>query len=135
MTEKSCKNCLHSTNGGPTIKRDTGVCWTCRRLSNWKEKDCLTCRYEEEDFNHHVCCRCVEMDDFDLWVPKNGIFKAFLEGAAALVKLVFLINPNGLTKKNDVQKAPNGGFAVGRKDDVTGPGEVRLGMDKRRVSL
>lgn len=49
----------------------------------------------------------------------EGLRKAFLEGAAALAKLVFLIDPTGLTKKNDIMKAPNGGFAVGRKDDVT----------------
>jgi hypothetical protein len=49
----------------------------------------------------------------------EGLRKAFLEGAAALAKLVFLVNPNGLTKKSDVQKAPNGGYAVGRKDDIT----------------
>ena len=49
----------------------------------------------------------------------EGLRKAFLEGAAALAKLVFLIDPTGLTNKNDIMKAPNGGFAVGRRDDVT----------------
>jgi hypothetical protein len=48
----------------------------------------------------------------------EGLRKAFLEGAAALAKLVFLVNPTGTTNKDSIMQAPNGGFAQGRKDDV-----------------
>jgi hypothetical protein len=49
----------------------------------------------------------------------EGLRQAFLEGAAALAKLVFLVSPNGTTKVKDLQNAPNGGFAQGRKDDIS----------------
>ena len=49
----------------------------------------------------------------------EGLRKAFLEGAAAMAKLVFLVSPNGVTKKQDLVRCPNGGFVVGRAEDVT----------------
>lgn len=49
----------------------------------------------------------------------EGLRRAFLEGAAALSKLVFMVNPTGTTNKRDIQLAPNGGFAAGRAEDIS----------------
>jgi hypothetical protein len=48
----------------------------------------------------------------------DGLSKSLLEGAAAMAKLVFLKDPNGVTVLEDVQKAPNGGYVSGRIEDI-----------------
>ena len=49
----------------------------------------------------------------------EGLQKAIVDGAAAAVRLLFLVNPDGLTREEDLSNVPNGGFARGRADDVT----------------
>jgi hypothetical protein len=49
----------------------------------------------------------------------DGLSQALLEGAAAMAKVIFLISTNGTTNQKDLMKTPNGGFANGRKEDVT----------------
>ena len=53
------------------------------------------------------------------FISLEGLRKSFLEGAAALAKLVFLVNPSGTTNKRAIEQAPNGGFAAGRAEDIT----------------
>lgn len=49
----------------------------------------------------------------------EGLSKAILEGSAAAARLVFLVNPNGVTRAKDLAGTLNGGFASGRDADVT----------------
>lgn len=44
--------------------------------------------------------------------------KAIVETTAAGAKLLFLRNPNGVTRKKDLIEAPNGGFVDGQAEDV-----------------
>lgn len=48
----------------------------------------------------------------------EGLSKSLVEGAAASAKLLFLINPNSVLTSKQLTDTPNGGFAVGRADDV-----------------
>lgn len=49
----------------------------------------------------------------------EALTKAIAEGTASGVKIVFLVNPNGMTSVKDLADTPNCGFAAGRSDDVT----------------
>jgi hypothetical protein len=49
----------------------------------------------------------------------DGLSQALLEGAAAMAKIIYLVNTNGITNAEDLQKCVNGGFAAGRKEDIT----------------
>ncbi len=49
----------------------------------------------------------------------EGLRQAIVEGSAAAAKVLFLLNPNGTTRAAALAKTANGGFAEGRKDDVT----------------
>ena len=44
---------------------------------------------------------------------------AIKQASLAGSKLVMLVNPNGLTKIKHLSEAQNGGFALGRAEDVT----------------
>ena len=48
----------------------------------------------------------------------EGLRQAVVEAAAAAAKLVFLVNPNGLTRAQDLTDAENGAFVAGREDDI-----------------
>lgn len=48
----------------------------------------------------------------------EALTQAVIEGSAVSSKVVFLVNPNGTTKATDLQRTPNGGFAVGNANDV-----------------
>jgi hypothetical protein len=52
------------------------------------------------------------------FISLEALSKAMVEGAAAAAKVIFLVNPNGTTRKNDLIKTPNTGFAPGNPDDV-----------------
>jgi len=52
-------------------------------------------------------------------ISLEGLSKAIVEASAAAAKVVFLLNPNGVTRMRDVSKAESGDFVVGKKDDVT----------------
>ena len=49
----------------------------------------------------------------------DSLQKAVVEGSMAAARLVLFVNPNGVTKAEDVTKTKNGGVASGRADDVT----------------
>lgn len=49
----------------------------------------------------------------------EGLTKAIVEGAAASAKLVFMVNPNGLTKKKDLVESKNLAVITGMANDVT----------------
>lgn len=48
----------------------------------------------------------------------EGLSQALLEGAVAAAKVLFLVNPNGTTEKNDLVGAANGAFVDGNAADV-----------------
>lgn len=49
----------------------------------------------------------------------EDLSQALAEGARAAAKLLFMCNPNGTTKPEDLAKAANGDFVNGIKDEVT----------------
>lgn len=49
----------------------------------------------------------------------EGLSQAIVEGSAAAAKILFLVNPNGLTKQKTIAEAPNGAIRTGRRDDVS----------------
>jgi len=49
----------------------------------------------------------------------EGLSKAILEGSAAAARILFLTNPNGVTRAKDITQAPNGAAIAGREQDVT----------------
>lgn len=49
----------------------------------------------------------------------EGLTKAIVEGAAASAKLVFMVNPNGLTKKKDLVESKNLAVLTGMASDVS----------------
>lgn len=53
------------------------------------------------------------------FIAIESLSKSIIEGSAAASRILFLLNPNGVTTKKELTKTPNMGFAVGRADDVT----------------
>ncbi|CAB4124704.1 Head-to-tail connector protein, podovirus-type [uncultured Caudovirales phage] len=51
-------------------------------------------------------------------VSLEGLSKAIVQAAAAAAKTVFLLNPNGVTRLNDVVKAESGDVIIGVKTDI-----------------
>jgi len=49
----------------------------------------------------------------------EGLSQAILEGSAAMAKLLFMVNPNGTTNKEDIANAENGAVVDGNAADVT----------------
>lgn len=49
----------------------------------------------------------------------EGLTKAIVEGSAAIAKMVWLVNPNGTTKKRDLVEADNNAVLTGNAADVT----------------
>lgn len=49
----------------------------------------------------------------------EGLSRAIIEFAAIAAKVVFLVNPNGMTRAEVLADAPNGAVREGHKDDVT----------------
>lgn len=52
-------------------------------------------------------------------ISLEGLSKAIVQASAAAAKVVFLINPNGVTRMKDVTKAESGDVVVGRAEDVS----------------
>lgn len=52
-------------------------------------------------------------------ISLEGLSKAIVEAAAASAKVVFLVNPNGVTRMRDLEKAESGDMVVGKADDVS----------------
>jgi hypothetical protein len=51
-------------------------------------------------------------------ISLEGLSKSIVEAAAAAAKVVFLVNPNGVTKAKAITEANSGDAIVGRADDV-----------------
>lgn len=49
----------------------------------------------------------------------EGLQQAIVEGAAAAAKILFLVNPNGVTDMDDLAEAENGAFKEGMATDVS----------------
>ena len=49
----------------------------------------------------------------------EGLSQSVVEGSAAAAKVLFLVNPNGVTKQKTIAEAPNGAIRSGKADDVT----------------
>ena len=49
----------------------------------------------------------------------EGLTRAIVEGTAAAAKVVFLVNPNGVTKEKTISTAPNNAVRSGDKNDVS----------------
>lgn len=48
----------------------------------------------------------------------EGLRKAITEGALAAARLVFMVDPNGMTDVGELQRTRNGGFCAGRREDI-----------------
>jgi len=51
-------------------------------------------------------------------ISLEGLSQALLEGSTAAARLVFLVNPNGVTRAKDVMRAENGAAVAGNPNDV-----------------
>lgn len=51
-------------------------------------------------------------------ISLEALSQAIIEGTAASAKVLFLVNPNGMTSVKDLAETPNCGFAGGRAEDV-----------------
>lgn len=51
-------------------------------------------------------------------ISLEGMSKAIVEASAAASKIVFLVNPNGVTRAKDISKAESGDFVIGNAQDV-----------------
>jgi hypothetical protein len=51
-------------------------------------------------------------------ISLEGLSKAIVEGSAVAARVVFLVNPNGLTKLDTFTKAENGDAIIGKEGDV-----------------
>jgi len=49
----------------------------------------------------------------------EGLSQAVVEGSAAIARILFLTNPNGMTKPRILEEAPNGAVRTGRAEDIT----------------
>ena len=52
-------------------------------------------------------------------ITLESLMQAIIEGAAASAKVVFLVNPNGITRAATLAKAPNGAIREGTAADVS----------------
>lgn len=52
-------------------------------------------------------------------ISLEGLMKAIVEGSAAAAKVLMFVDPNGVTKKDDVAKAANGAILGGNAQDVS----------------
>ena len=52
-------------------------------------------------------------------ISLEALMQAIIEGAAASAKVLFLVNPNGITRASTLAKAPNGAIREGSAADVS----------------
>jgi hypothetical protein len=52
-------------------------------------------------------------------ISLEGLSKAIVEGSAVAARVVYLLNPNGLTKLDSFRSAENGDVIIGKEGDVT----------------
>lgn len=53
------------------------------------------------------------------FISLESLSKSIVEASAGAAKVLFLLDPNSVTTKKELNRTPNMGFAIGRKDDVT----------------
>lgn len=77
-------------------------------------------RDDSEDYSRSHC------DDYigDL-IAAESLSRSIIRASAVAAKVVFLVNPNGLTDPSDLESAEEGGFVDGTAEDVTA-----LGLEK-----
>jgi Bacteriophage head to tail connecting protein len=51
-------------------------------------------------------------------ISLEGLSKAIVQASAVAAKVVYLLNPNGVTRQDKLTKAESGDVIIGRKDDV-----------------
>lgn len=51
-------------------------------------------------------------------ISLEGLSKAIVQASAAAAKVVFLLNPNGVTRMKDITKAESGDIVIGQKQDI-----------------
>jgi hypothetical protein len=51
-------------------------------------------------------------------ISLEGLSKAIVEGSAVAARVIYLLNPNGLTKLDSFRKAENGDVIIGKEGDV-----------------
>lgn len=51
-------------------------------------------------------------------ISLEGLSKAIVQAAAAAAKVVFLLNPNGVTRLKDITKAESGDIVIGQRQDI-----------------
>lgn len=51
-------------------------------------------------------------------ISLEGLSKAIVQASAAAAKVVFLLNPNGVTRLKDVTKAESGDVVIGQRQDI-----------------
>lgn len=51
-------------------------------------------------------------------ISLEGLSKSIVQASAAAAKIVFLVNPNGVTRIKDLTKAESGDVVIGKQDDV-----------------
>ncbi|WP_339084884.1 portal protein [Hyphomicrobium sp. ghe19] len=51
-------------------------------------------------------------------ISLEGLSQTMVEGSAAAAKIVILVNPNGVTREDDISQAENGDVKTGKADDV-----------------
>lgn len=49
----------------------------------------------------------------------DALMQAIVEGSAISSKVLFMIDPNGVTEQDDLEESPNGGFVAGKEEDVS----------------
>ena len=67
----------------------------------------------------------------------KGLSKAINEGSAASAKVIFLVNPNGVTRVKKIAGTANGGFCEGRAADIEAlqvQKQADLAVAERRVT-
>ena len=52
-------------------------------------------------------------------ITLESLMQAIIEGAAASAKVLFLVNPNGITRASTIAKAPNGAIREGSAADIS----------------
>jgi len=77
----------------------------------------LVLNWEREEGEHYGRSY-VEQFAGDLYAAE-GLSKAMVEGAAAVSKVLFMVHPNGVTKKRTVSEAPNCAVMSGNAEDVS----------------
>ena len=118
--------------GDKTIDLYTAACRCGKKFDVWQEIAGVVVpdSYETDVDLPYICLRwnhvsgesygrgLVEEYLGDL-LSLEGLSQAIVEGSAASAKLLFLVNPNGITRARTLAESPNGAIRDGNAADVT----------------